>query len=566
MVRCIIKTIFHVTNWLTIVNRPTNQEALFRTVVVLNRLRILSRIRSRHAAFWRARGKAPLLRRLRTAKELLQKSSIGSTRAQSLAGDVDNLQSQFDRLEDMCPLEARSSRSGEHLMRLVKSIHSIFLWYEQDLKLIPYTPGLWSGNATESLIDRLGKISQYVKACEELLKAARRYRIFSNIVVKFVDLQQVGRHLSKDAASDEIIEAGCTRETLSRISSQHRKSVLSIRESIKARLSEISRLHAKIQLVLYYEQEATFLRPRVICSSKSACYLCHLLLRIHGQFYVPSTYGKLYGTWKWPVPSHLPNVTERRGAKLGLQHLLSEFSNAIDRKIRDCFNNIRVMRRMEPLESRVDLLATMTPSIQSYISQDSRTVCSGVMYQEVHVDVAATETDDTDDVSSSTRRESCEELAPLSQTTPSQLNTPLTKQILRAEDSVSCSGVVTPTMIRHPSRSGSMLSLRGGSILSMVSHEGSLEFGELQREPLFLRKGEISNFSFNMENKLLQIHIPDLHVVLQYDASPAQTTQLEGRTPQAQNKSFQMEIQCLYSSMHCNNNSLAQVVDLEDGD
>ena len=95
--------------------------------MALNHERILSRIQSRHAASWRAKGKAPLLRRLRTAKELLRGSPICNTRAQSLVGDVDDLQRQFDRLEDMDTLEARSSRSEERLLGLVKGIQSILL-------------------------------------------------------------------------------------------------------------------------------------------------------------------------------------------------------------------------------------------------------------------------------------------------------------------------------------------------------------------------------------------------------------------------------------------------------
>jgi hypothetical protein len=146
--------------------------------VALNRGRILSRIRSRHAPSWRARCKVPLLRRLRAAKELLHNSPISAARVQSLANDVDSLQKKFDLLESMDSLEARSSDSEEHLLGLVKGIRSILLQYEQDLRLVPYTPGLWSGNATESLIDRLRKVSQYVKACGELLRAARRDRIF----------------------------------------------------------------------------------------------------------------------------------------------------------------------------------------------------------------------------------------------------------------------------------------------------------------------------------------------------------------------------------------------------
>ncbi|KAN0083021.1 hypothetical protein V8E54_002109 [Elaphomyces granulatus] len=532
------------------VNRSTNSETLFKAVVALNHKRILSRIRSRHAPAWKAKGKSSLIHRLRTAKELLRNSSICSTRAHSLTRDVDNLQKQFGRLEDMDPLEAQSSMSEEHILGLVKSIHFILLHYEQDLKLVPYTPGLWSGNATESLLDRLGKISQYVKACEELLKAARRYIIFSAIAVEFVDLQQNGRRLSVNTASDldKIIEASCKAKTLSRVSGHlGHKSISNTRESIKARLSETSRLHAEIQLVLYYEMEADHLRPRVICSNKSACYLCYLFLQLHGQYYIPSTHGRLYDTWKWPVPTQSSNTN-------GVQRLLPQFNSVIDRKIQDNLNKARVGGQTGPLESRVDLLAAITPSIQSDVSRQSRSICSGTnQYQKLEGNSAATDNDNVDDDSSNTSTKTARELPPLSltQTPPlPRVGTPMANPAADANDSTSSS-----------------LFLRG-SALDVASHgiRTSQEFSETQRELLCLQKGQAASHSFNMENCSLQVHIPGLHVGLQYDASSANASRLEGQILQAQGKCLQMEIECLSSSLHCSENDLTHVVDLEEGD
>ena len=445
----------------------------------MNRLRILSRIRSRHAPSSRARNKAHLLSRLTTAKGLLQNSSISSTRAQSFASEVDNLQRQFDCLEHMGHLEALSSRSEVHLLGLVKVIHSLLLQYEQDLKPVPYTPGLWSGNATESLIDRLRKISQYVGACEELLRAARRYRVFSNIDIEFVDLQQGGRRLSIGAVcdSEKVIEASCTRETLSRISSHQHLSESDTRKRIKARLGENSRLHAEIQLVLHFEQHPTLLRPRVICSSKSACYLCHLLLKIHNQYFIPSTHGKLYDTWKWPMPIQHPGTRGCHIANLNLQRLLPEFSNAIDHKIRDSLDRARTVRRIQPLESRVDLLATMTPSILSRIS---RSVCSAATYQQ-NVDIASADTDGINDRSSISSTDTVRGLG---------VDIP-TRPMLDVKDSTSCNEIASPTMMRHTSRGSFMCSVWEGSVLNMT-----------------LQSGETINHSFTGGEGLLHVHVP----------------------------------------------------------
>ena len=68
-----------------------------------------------------------------------------------------------------------------------------------------------------------------------------------------------------------------------------------------------------------------------------------------------------------------------------------------------------------------------------------------------------------------------------------------------------------------------------------------------------------------MENALLQVHVPGLHVNLQYDTSPAQGSRSEGQTPQAQWRPLQAGVEYLSPSMHRSEDGLAQVVDLEEG-
>jgi hypothetical protein len=99
----------------------------------------------------------------------------------------------------------------------------------------------------------------------------------------------------------------------------------------------------------------------VICSSKRACYLCQLFIQLHGQYFIPSTHGKLYDTWKWPVPiQHFHR--SGCGGRLDLESFLPQFSKAIHGKLQEFLNNESLMRRLQPLESTVDQLVTMTPS------------------------------------------------------------------------------------------------------------------------------------------------------------------------------------------------------------
>ncbi|KFY08763.1 hypothetical protein V492_05932 [Pseudogymnoascus sp. VKM F-4246] len=75
------------------------------------------------------------------------------------------------------------------------------------------------------------------------------------------------------------------------------------------------KVHAEIQLLFFYELHEDLPRPRIICSSKSACYLCNLFFSLHGIFYIPRTHGRLYKKWK--LPDWLPIPTAPRRAELG---------------------------------------------------------------------------------------------------------------------------------------------------------------------------------------------------------------------------------------------------------
>lgn len=59
-------------------------------------------------------------------------------------------------------------------------------------------------------------------------------------------------------------------------------------------------VHGEVQLILFYEQYRNNLPPRAIGSSKSACFLCDLFIKYHGQFGISHSHMKLYP--KWTIP------------------------------------------------------------------------------------------------------------------------------------------------------------------------------------------------------------------------------------------------------------------------
>jgi hypothetical protein len=169
----------------TSVNCHTNGEAMLMAIVKLNHARILSRLWSKHTINRRVKTKPSLLHRLLTAKVLLLDLSATGPHAQNMVDDIENLQDQSVILEAMESCDSRSSKSYTHILNLVTSIQSVLLYYGEDFQHISYNPICWTSNATEALIDRLRKISQYARAGDELLRAAQGHKIFSNITVEF---------------------------------------------------------------------------------------------------------------------------------------------------------------------------------------------------------------------------------------------------------------------------------------------------------------------------------------------------------------------------------------------
>ena len=62
-----------------------------------------------------------------------------------------------------------------------------------------------------------------------------------------------------------------------------------------------SKIHEEIQTLYYYEMHRVEIRPRVSCSSKSACFLCDLFIKLHRKFYIAQTHGRLYEQWRLPI-------------------------------------------------------------------------------------------------------------------------------------------------------------------------------------------------------------------------------------------------------------------------
>lgn len=264
-------------------------------MVILDLHRILSRLRSRHAKrTQKTAGKQPLIIHLNQAvhdKGVKARSGFTVSSLKAVRDRARALQSLFTRLESISNPSAENIEIQEVIGEIVKEAYEFTI--ATDLSAALQT---FSGNPSMKMYlpEAIGKLGRYYSASAELVCAARdrKCRVFQNILVEPFQI----------------------------------KVPMSIPEANY-------KIHAEIQLLFFYELYPNRPRPRVICSSKSACYLCNLFFHLHGGFHVPRTHGRLYDKWILPDWLDIP-VEHHRDLAIILTRLKATLDDKIRRALR----------------------------------------------------------------------------------------------------------------------------------------------------------------------------------------------------------------------------------------
>lgn len=111
-----------------------------------------------------------------------------------------------------------------------------------------------------------------------------------------------------------------------------------------------AKIHAEIQLLSYISLKKARLPPRVICSTKDACFLCNKFIDIYG-IHTPGTHGKLYKGWRLPCLSHLNSLEQQFNLSLERQ-ILSSITTLLHRRKKTscpdpCESTLLTLRRSE---------------------------------------------------------------------------------------------------------------------------------------------------------------------------------------------------------------------------
>ncbi|RYP49301.1 hypothetical protein DL769_011090 [Monosporascus sp. CRB-8-3] len=162
----------------------------------------------------------------------------------------------------------------------------------------------------DNLINTLGKVSRYRETATFLYRIARRFALVRKMQIVIAELpEKAFDRVPTDQYTpsfEQTIAANHARAQLGQICcllsiSEQQAQKLFAQQSRKT--LEEAKIHAEVQLIYYCELHSSSMAlwPRVIRSSKDACWLCNAFILTHGKMYTSKCHGKLYPGWRLPL-------------------------------------------------------------------------------------------------------------------------------------------------------------------------------------------------------------------------------------------------------------------------
>jgi hypothetical protein len=234
-------------------------EELLDLITELDKAKVISRLKCERwvPPSYYSRRSPPLIPSLQTVVN--EKSCVDTShqdRFQSVTRSLENL-SQLVTKFDNSQLE-----DGNEDLKAVLCAAGRIVAYDSSLEQFFKSIDIRLNTGDEKVIRAFDKLANYWRVCIRLSRAASKTRfrtLFETIRIEFLE------------PYTERVVNGTTRF-----------------------------VHAEVQLATYHRQGKTSPRPRVMGTSKAACYLCDLFLSRHSQYSISATHGMLFEQWTIP--------------------------------------------------------------------------------------------------------------------------------------------------------------------------------------------------------------------------------------------------------------------------
>ncbi|KAJ8109808.1 hypothetical protein OPT61_g7190 [Boeremia exigua] len=223
-------------------------------------------------------------------------------------------------------------QTGEELESLVEGIYRL-KQIERLQALLDSIPNrAMDPSSRKNLFNIVSKVSRYREAARFLYRTARKTPLLGKTNVVMVNLpREAFDRVAPNGYSPQLSSA------ITRVSKIYQSSDINyICRVLKSSTPQLSdqfadqtrktlreaKIHAEVQLVIHLELHPSKLPPRVICSSKDACFLCNAFILVHGKMHVPRTHGRLYAGWRLPLMPNLVDLQLRFNSVL--EHQIQE--------------------------------------------------------------------------------------------------------------------------------------------------------------------------------------------------------------------------------------------------
>ncbi|KAF4990410.1 hypothetical protein FDECE_14402 [Fusarium decemcellulare] len=226
------------------------------------------------------------------------------------------------------------------------------------------------------LLNTIRKLGKYQSSANTLEELSKRHSIVGNASLRIVtldslessrpspgalargfDLKQKLKALKRDRGSGWDVD-----DLIRKLSRTFKNDTEQFEEQFRGMTSH-PKVHAEIQLAWYVDEQHFPNPPRVITSTKDACFLCNAFLSFHGEYIIPRTHGRIYPGWRLPSTGF---GGLREGFPQELQRLAAE---RIDLLIRDGFKKLQ-----NPTESTVSSVVAVKAAQQMGVVEEMEQV------------------------------------------------------------------------------------------------------------------------------------------------------------------------------------------------
>jgi hypothetical protein len=223
-------------------------------------------------------------------------------------------------------------RKHQTLLRLgelVKTIHDLNCIGDIGGMLRSIPNQSMDPSTQRSLYNIITKVARYHEISRYLYRMSKKYEAIRSMALEIVQLPE--STYSRPATE---YHAPTLSSTFTRLGIPHRKQkseqifrLLEVTEQeanaqvaaqTRKTLSE-AKIHAEIQLVYHIELNPSKYPPRVIASSKDACFLCNAFIAMHRKIHMSRTHGRLYPGWRLPTVPNLVSLEKRFNAAMGME-------------------------------------------------------------------------------------------------------------------------------------------------------------------------------------------------------------------------------------------------------